>query len=173
MRWNQKAIGAACGLALGSACATEPPPAAVAASVDRMQCDGSATSIAATELLRSNAVVGVVPIYSHIIVTPNNAEERVCGSKLLIRPPPGMTTWEMTRILQCHSARVLLGKVPGTDVSDDPYWLADRWLHIDVQPENGNFAVTISADTVHDNLEIFGRAAKYGSGHMLVSSAVP
>lgn len=138
-----------------------------------MQCDGEATSVAATALLRSNDVLRVQPLYSHVLILPNNAEERVTGAKLLVRPPQGMSADEMTRVLQCHSARVVLQKVNGAEIANDPFWLSDRWVHILVTPENGNFAVTVMADTVHDNIEIFGRASRYASDHMLVANAVP
>jgi len=170
-------IPAGCAFALALAllpgCATEPTPAVRAASTERLQCDGDATSVAATALLRSNDVLQIHPLYSHVLVLPNNAEERVTGAKLLVRPPQGMSADEMTRVLQCHSAHVLLQEVNGAEVANDPFWLSDRWVHILVTPENGNFAVTVMADTVHDNIEIFGRASRYASDHMIVTNAVP
>ena len=160
-------------LALIPGCATEPPPAVRAAATERLQCDGDATSVAATALLRSNDVLEIRPLYSHVLVLPNNAEERVTGAKLLVRPPPGMTAEQMTRVLQCHSARMVQQEVNGAEVANDPFWLSDRWVQILVTPESGNFAVTVMADTVHDNIEIFGRASRYASDHMLVTNAMP
>jgi hypothetical protein len=78
----------------------------------------------------------------------------------------------MTRILQCHSARVLLGEVNASFV-DDPYWLPDAWVAINVKPENGNFAITVSADSVRDNLQVFGRASRYGEERMAVQPELP
>jgi hypothetical protein len=177
MRSTFRVLLASCALAvvstLLSACATEPPPAVRAASTERMQCDGDATSVAAMAFLRSNDVLQIRPLYSHVMVLPNNAEERVTGAKLLVRPPPGMSADAMTRALQCHSARVVLQEVNGAEVANDPFWLSGRWVHILVTPESGNFAVTVMADTVHDNLEIFGRASRYASDHMLVTNAIP
>ena len=46
-------------------------------------------------------------------------------------------------------------------------------MYILATPENGNFAVTVMANTVHDNIEIFGRASRYASDHMIVTNAVP
>jgi hypothetical protein len=126
-----------------------------------------------TQLLQANAVVYVKPIYRHILVNPNNAEDRVGGAKLVLRPPTGVSAEELTRILQCHSARVLLGKVNPADIPDDPYWLADRWLDIQVTAENGNFAVTVVADSVHDNIEVLDRATRYANDHMLAIESVP
>jgi hypothetical protein len=161
------------GLAFVLACETQVPPTTAAASVEQQQCDARVTAPAATQLLQANAVLSIKALYHHIIVNPNNSEERPSGVKLVLRPPSGVTAEELTRILQCHSARVLLGKVDPASIPDDPYWLADRWLDIHVTPENGNFAVTIEADSVHDNIEVIGRATRYAQGHMLAIESVP
>jgi hypothetical protein len=153
--------------ALTSACASNPPPAAQAAAVVSMQCDSPATEQDAAQILNSAAVLDVKPVYSHIGTANNGSEERVSGAKLVVRPPAGVTAEQMTRILQCRSARILLGQMASDAVSSDPYWLPDTWVNIDVKPENGNFAITASADTVHDNLALFGRVKRYADQHML------
>jgi hypothetical protein len=168
-----QAIAIAFGLAFVWACEPEVPPATTAASVEQLQCDSRVTGPAVTQLLQANAVLYIKPLYHHIIVNPNNAEDRIAGAKLVLRPPAGVTAEDLTRILQCHSARVLLGKVSPADVPDDPYWLADRWLDIQVTPENGNYAVTVVADSVHDNIEVLDRATRYAQGHMLALQSVP
>jgi hypothetical protein len=159
--------------ALVLACETGVQPATAAASVERLQCDAMVTGPAATQILQANAVLYMKPLYHHIIVNPNDAEDRISGAKLVLRPPTGVSAEELTRILQCHSARVLLGKVSPADIPDDPYWLADAWLDIQVTPENGNFAVTVVADSVHDNIEVLGRATRYAREHMLAIDSVP
>jgi hypothetical protein len=157
-------------LSIGVGCASNaPPPAARAAGVERIQCDGSATAQGEVELLKSVRVLRFEPIYSHVGTANNNSEERVNGAKFLIRPPKGVSAEELTRILQCHNARVVLGQVNGAAVPNDPYWLPDAWVNIDVKPEDGNFAVTISADSIHDNLQVLGRAHHYADEHMLAT----
>ncbi len=158
------AIAAMVGCASGA-----PPPSAKAAGVERMQCDGSATTQGEVELLRSVKVLKVEPVYSHVPTSNNNAEARVNGAKLLIRPPKGLTAEDMTRILQCHSARVVLGQVSAAAVPNDPYWLPDSWVNIDVKPDDGNFAVTLSAQTIGENLQVLGRAHHYADEHMLAT----
>jgi hypothetical protein len=149
-----------------TACAGQPRATVQAADVERMQCDASATS--QDSLVRSIAVLHVQPLYSHVR-TNNTSEERVNGAKLLVRPPQGVSAEQLTRVLQCHSARVLLGQLSGTAVPNDPYWLPDTWVNIDVKSENGNFAVTVSADSVRDNLQVYGRANHYADEHMLAT----
>lgn len=153
-------------LSLSSACASTPPPATRAATVEHVQCDSSPAAQEA--LVRSTKVLSVQPLYSHIM-TSNTSEQRVDGAKLLVRPPSGVTAEQMTRILQCHSARILLGQVNGDAVRNDPYWLPASWVNIQVKPENGNFAVTVSADTVSDGLRLLGHASQYADDHMLAA----
>ncbi len=149
-----------------SACASTPPPATRAAGVEQMQCDSSSSTQDA--LVRSTKVLSVEPLYSHIM-TANNVEMRVDGAKMLVRPPPGVSAEQMTRILQCHGARVLLGQVNRDAVRSDPYWLPDSWVSIKVTPEQGNFAVTLSTETIRDGLAVLGRANHYADDHMLAA----
>jgi hypothetical protein len=160
-------LPAVAGALVLAACSSAPPPSAKAAGVERLQCDSA--SAAQDGLVRSTRVLAVEPLYSHVITSNNNSEERVAGAKLLVRPPNGVTADEFTRVLQCHSARVLLGQVNPDTVANDPYWLPDTWVNINVRPENGNFAITISADSVHDNLQVFGRANHYADDHMVAT----
>jgi hypothetical protein len=157
---------AAGALSLAAACAAQPRATVQAARVERVQCDASSTS--QDDLVRSIAVLHVQPIYSQVGST-GSTEERVNGATLVVRPPKGVSADQLTRILQCHSARVLLGQLNGDAVRNDPYWLPDTWVNIGVRPENGNFTVTISADTVRDNLQVYSRANHYADDHMVAT----
>jgi hypothetical protein len=148
-----------------AACSSGPLPAARAASVERLECDASATS--QDELVRSLKVLHVEPLYTHIMTGGDNAEERVNGAKLYVTAPNGVGAEELTRALQCHGARALLGQI-GT-APNEPYSLPGRWVSIDVKAEEGHFLVTLSSDTVHDNLQLFGRANRYGDERALAS----
>ena len=153
------------------ACSASPPPAAKAAQTEQRQCVPGQTAQQEDELVRSTRVLAVQPIYSHVRTSNNDAEERVNGAKLLVRPPPGMTIETMTRLLQCHSARILLGQTSADAVTSDPYWLPDTWVAIDVKAEDGNFAVTLTTDTVRDNLRVYGRANRYADEHTLANGS--
>jgi hypothetical protein len=151
-------------LAISPACTSVPLPTARAAGLEKLdRCAGTQDGL---ELLRSTTVLRIDPIYSHVLTT-NNGEERVNGAKLLVQPPTGMSTDQMDRILECHSAAVLLGQVSGSAIPSDPYWLPNSWVNIDVKPEGGNFAVTLMADTVRDNLQVLRRASRYADEHQL------
>lgn len=153
-------------VSLAAACTSTPLPAAKAAGVARdQQCDETQSGLA---LLRSTTVIRIDPVYSHVM-TGDNSEERVNGAKLLVRPPQGLSADQMARVLQCHSASVLLGQVSPSAIPNDPYWLPNSWVDIHVTPEDGNFAVTLSADTVTDNLRLLSRANRYGDAHQLAT----
>jgi hypothetical protein len=157
-------------LAMGAlsltACADQPRAMVQAAGAERMQCDSSSTS--QDDLVRSITVLHVQPVYSQVGST-GSTEERVNGATMVVRPPKGVNADQLTRILRCHSARVLLGQLNGNAVRNDPYWLPDTWVNIDVKPENGNFTVTVSADTVRDNLQVYGRANRYADDHTVAT----
>ena len=95
-----------------------------------------------------------------------------CGNDGL-RPPARVSAELLTWILQCHSARVLLGRMGSDDLPDDPYVLADHWLDIQVTPEDGNFTVTVRAPSVADGLEVLGRATRYAQQHILALESRP
>jgi hypothetical protein len=153
-------------------CASTPAPTTTAAKVERMQC-APGDEAQARDLVRSATVLRVEPLYSHVLTSNNNSEERVNGAKVVVRPPDGVTAEQMTRVLQCESARILLGKVRGAAADSDPYWLPDTWVSIEVIPEDGNFTVRASADSVTDNLQVFGRASRYAEHRMAAGSELP
>lgn len=155
-------IGA--GVAFAAGCAANVPPSAKAAQVEQMQCTGSKTSQDDLHLLQASTVLKAEPIYSRVH-TNGNEEDRVSGAKLLIRPQEGVTADRLARVLQCHSARVLLGQVDRSQLPDDPTWLPDAWVDIDVTPEAGNFAVTLRSDTVAKNLQVLNRASAFAETH--------
>jgi hypothetical protein len=151
------------------ACGSNPPPAARAAAVERVQCDSQDTIRDGAAIVRSTKVLHVEPLYSQVASSDNSSEQHVNGAKLLIRPPAGVTAEQLTRLLQCHSARVLLGQADSGEIPNDPYWLPAAWVNIDVKSEDGNFLVTVSADSVRESLEVFGRANHYADQHMLAT----
>jgi hypothetical protein len=155
---------------LSAACARPAAPATTAAKVERTQCVGVSQDDVA--LLQGTAVLRSDPIYTRVM-TKDGSEKRISGVKLIIRPADGMTADRLTRTLQCHSARALLGQVDRSQLADDPYVLADEWLDIQVGTEDGNLAVSLQADSVAKNLQVFNRATAYADSHGAQRSANP
>jgi len=154
-------------MVLGMACASTLPPETKAAEVERLQCGGATAEAEDLRVLTDAKVIEARPLYSHVITGNNGLEERVDGTKLVIRPPEGISPERMTRILQCHSARALLGQVDRAKFPDDPFWLPDTWVSIEVKPDNGNYAVTLEANDIPTNLKLAARAKAYAQAHPL------
>jgi hypothetical protein len=115
-------------------------------------------------VLESTRVLKAEPIYAYMH-TNDNDEERVNGATLVVRAPEGVSADKLAQLLQCHSAAVLLGQVDSSKFSDDPTWLPNAWLDIDVKPQAGNFAVTLNANTVAGNLQVLHRATAFADAH--------
>ena len=146
-----------------SACAGRVPPTAQAAQVEQAQCSNAASQDD-LQLLQAARVLKAEPIYSQM--HSNTADgELVSGATLLISAPEGVSADKLTHILQCHSAAVLLGQLDRSKFAEDPTWLPNAWLDIDVKPEGGNFAVTLSANTVARNLQVLKRATAFADTH--------
>jgi hypothetical protein len=158
---------------LATGCASSPPrPAAKAASVERMQCEAGDAALG-QDLLGSAKVLDVQPLYAYVpTLSNNNTDERIHGAKLLVRPPPGVSAEQMTRALQCRTASIWLGQVPPAEAANDPYWLPDAWTRIRVTPEDGNFSITVEADSTRDDLRVFRQVHLYARQRMLAGDPV-
>jgi hypothetical protein len=154
-------------VSLAAACATAIPPARQAAEVERIQCGSGAAEANDLRIVQDAPVIRSEPLYSHVMSGSGGAEERVDGAKLVVVPPAGVSAERMTRILQCHGARALLGKVEPTSSPEDPFWLPNAWVTIEVKPEDGNYAVTLEANDIPTNLELATRARAYAAAHPL------
>jgi hypothetical protein len=165
------AIAAAAALGLWS-CATVTP-ATKATAVEQTQCDGSTSAENEARVIEGATVLAVEPIYSYVHTATTGTDKRVAGAKLLIRPPEGIDAERVLRILQCHSARAVLGRVDASKFPDDPYWLAGSWLDIDLVPESGNLSVTVQADDITKNLQVLARARAFAAHTRLRSAPAP
>lgn len=146
-----------------SACAAGMPPTAKATQVERAQCAKGDVQDD-VQLLQSAKVLKAEPLYARIL-TKTGEEERVNGATLVIRAPEGVSADKLAQLLQCHSAAVLLGQIDNSKFANDPTWLPNAWLDIDVKPQAGNFAVTLSANTVARNLLVLQRATAFADTH--------
>jgi hypothetical protein len=158
-------------LTLVAACATSAvPPRSQAAEVERIQCGSGEADSEDLAVLQTAGVIKAEPLYSHVLTGNNGAEERMDGVKLLLRPPDGVSADRMTRIIQCHSARAFLGKVDRAKLPDDPFFLPDTWVSVEVRPENGNYAVILEANDLSTNLQLAAHARAYAEAHPLTQT---
>jgi hypothetical protein len=153
------------GCAIAACGGSYTSPATKAASVEQIQCRRGALPGEDVRVLQTTTVLSAMPLYSHVITGKNDSEDRVTGARLMVRPPEGVSAERMTRILQCHSAQVLLGQVDTSRLADDPYYLPNAWLDIDVKPESGNFEVVLRAQSIPDGLAVFHKATAFAESH--------
>jgi hypothetical protein len=143
-------------------------PETKAAEVEQLQCEPTTSDEVDLRLMAKMEVLSVHPIYSHIHNATTGTEKRVAGTRLLIRPPEGIDPPRVVRILQCHSARSVLGQLDRSRFPNDPFWLDGTWLEIGVEAETGNLSVSVAADDIPRNLAILERSRAFAAAHPLV-----
>jgi hypothetical protein len=146
-------------------------PETKAVEVERLQCEPSASDEADLRLLAEMNVLSVQPLYTYVHTATTGTDKKVAGTKLLIRPPEAIDSQRVLRILQCHSARALLGKLDASKFPADPFWLAGAWLEIDLAPEAGNLALTVQAQGIRENLDVLAHARAFATTHRSSASS--
>jgi hypothetical protein len=136
-----------------------------ATAVEQIQCDAATSSEADVRVIEGATVLAVEPVYTYVHTATTGTDMKVAGVRILIRPPEAMDAEHVLRILQCHSARAVLGRLDRSRFPDDPFWLAGAWLAIDLIPEAGNFAVTVEAGDIPQNLQELARARAFAAAH--------
>jgi hypothetical protein len=148
-------------------CPLYPSPTDMAVNVERLQCEPGKAQEDDAPFLRSVHMLAVGAEYS---LHMSSGISKVTGTRIVFRPPDGVTSDRMTRVLQCHSARALLGRVDATKLAYDPYFLPDAWVVIDVKSQDGNYVAELSADTVSNNLRILHRANEFMAAQQATES---
>jgi hypothetical protein len=85
---------------------------------------------------------------------------QVTGTRLLVRRSEASSE-RLSRLLQCSSARVLVGEVDRSQLGDDRLWLPEGWVDVDVKREAGDYSVRLSAENVAKNLQLLRRATAF------------
>jgi hypothetical protein len=70
-----------------------------------------------------------------------------------------MTAELMMRTLSCRSARLVLGRVEGSP--NEPYWLPDGWVKIDVRSDDGSFVVALEGEDLPEAKDVLARAQAF------------
>jgi len=152
-----------------SACVHEPTPGERAASSVRAQCGDPKASQDETRVLREMTV-----IKAEAITFPSGASTRsnsntMSGTRLLVRPPDGVSAWELALILRCHRAKGLLGESGFAALPADPFYVPDTWVAINVKVETGFLVVELSADPGWQNVDLLHRAIAFADTHRAAS----
>ncbi len=113
------------------------------------------------QILSPEVIDAVEPWYAHVRAGPMDPEARLRGARLRVRPLPGFTKESIARTIECHEVAVTLGSAPALE--DDPYFVARRWLEIDVSSEGDAFVVGVEADKIHDAQIVLERAKRFAA----------
>jgi hypothetical protein len=150
----------------GLACFPEGPlPAAKAAQVERAECGAPFDEASAQRLLKTIAVAATAPKYMPMFSSRLAGGVLVTGVRILIRPPEGLSTGQVERLLQCHCARAVLFQVDESQLTDDPFWLPDDWVDISVVEKEGDYLVTVEGTNVQHNIDVYERAKTFARAH--------
>jgi len=60
-----------------------------------------------------------------------------------VRAVRGFTATWLDRALECHAARRLLGRIPESTLPNEPFWLPEKMVDIEVAATHAGFQVFI------------------------------
>jgi hypothetical protein len=142
------------------ACSGRIAPAAQAADIVRVQCSDTGAAPEDLQILEGTQIVEVRPEY---VVDTCWGTWQVSATKLVVRPPPNVSSDRFGRALRCHGARALLGGAEASAVSGDPYWSRDGWVDVDVRAQGNLLVVRLRAETVAKNIRLLRRASAFAA----------
>lgn len=151
-------VAAACSLSTACAIFDMSSINDKAIRTERMQCEAQ-SSAGDRSIIASATVLEVGAQYS----SHTSGVSQVFATRIVMRPPEGVSVDRMTRVLQCHTARQTLGRADDAPIANDPFYLPNTWLTINVREEDGNFVAVIGADTTDQNLTELRRAKAYAA----------
>lgn len=168
MNTNISGFGMWIGLVTFVGCAASTPPAKSAsdqaAEMERTRCSATDDEGALKPVLSGSAIEKVEPLYGKIENAKGGEQPELQGAIISVRPVAGMTGEWLDRALECHSAKRVLGKIPATDLPNDPFWLpGNRTVDIDAESARDGFTVAVRGGSVADGHEILERATAFHS----------
>jgi hypothetical protein len=146
---------------------TQPRPTDSAVTTQRLQCsaDPAADEQRLDQVMRQTTIIKSQPLYSMVNSKDVPVSSRVNGATMVVQPPNGVTTAELTSLLRCHGARAVLTKGNNSTFASDPFYLPHSWLDIDVRELQGSYVITIGARSIHDGLEVARNADGFARDH--------
>ena len=145
-----------------STCAGLPPPRTSVAPVAKNPCEDPAAWQDNLRILQRNTVLRVEAHYTR---NTCDGTTQVIGTRALLRSPEGSSGAALSWMLQCRASRIFLGEAAPSGFPRGSPWLPTGWLDVEAKPEGGNVIVTLSADSVPKNIELFRRTAELVSAH--------
>jgi hypothetical protein len=155
MRWF---VSAAVSLPLCAlTCAANPGPSLSSAQGAQSPCKNAKSWQQNLWVLQPNTVLKVEAHYTR---NTCDGTTQVVGTRVLLRSPEDSSRAALSWMLQCRASRVFFGEADPSQPPTSSRWLPPGWLDIEVKPEGGTLVVTLSADSVPKNIELFRRTAE-------------
>ena len=127
--------------------------------MERSRCGPDVEEASLAPLFDQSAIGGVEPLYTIAADADFGQQEEVTGAVVRVRSLKGFTPEWLDRALECHGARRVLGKTP--EVPNDPFWLPDGMVDIDVQSDHDGFRVIARGHNARDAQDILARAKAF------------
>jgi hypothetical protein len=163
--WLRGAAVALLGVAttLGCEASSSPAksPADQAAELVRTRCPANADEAALAPVLDGSAIESVEPLYNSVVGYKSGQYTELAGSAIKIEALQGVTAEWLTRALECHSAKRVLGSIASTTAPNDPFWLPGRMVEIDAASAHDGFRVEVRAAGPAEGHEVLDRAKAF------------
>jgi hypothetical protein len=137
-------------------------PADEAAEFVRTRCASNADETAIAAVLDGSAIESVEPLYNNGLGGARVGHwSMLSGTVVTVRALPGITGEWLTRALECHSVRRVVGSIPESSMPNDPFWLPGRMVEIDAQSAHDSFRVEVRAAHPAEAQELLNRARAF------------
>ena len=140
------------------ACAAAPPPRAPTQLAAQNPCGDAKAWRDDLRILEPKTVLGIEPHYWR---NTCDGTSQVIGTQIVLRRPEDSSSAALSWMLRCGPSRVLVGKDNPSMPPTSLLWLPDGWLDVGVKPDGGNFLVTLSAESVPKNIQLFHHAVDF------------
>jgi hypothetical protein len=163
--WLRGAAVALLGVVSSLGCDASPAPAKTpadqAAELVRTRCVANADEAALAPVFDGSAIEGVAPLYNSVVGYKSGQFTELTGTAIKVRALPGVTAEWLTRALECHSAKRVLGTIASTVAPSDPFWLPGRMVDIDAASAHDGFRVEVRAAGPVEGHEVLDRAKAF------------
>lgn len=144
----------------------EPPKhdhrAEEAAALAASRCTRADPAQDDPKLFAADAIESVEPFYKYTLGSAYGREAHLHGARLHLRPAKGASAEWMQRALECHGALLALGKAAPSS-RNEPYWLEDAWVEIELRSERDGFIVDLGAEDVEHAGRLLANAKAFAN----------
>lgn len=131
-----------------------------AAAEEKARCAPEDPAESDPKLFLPSVIESVEPFYMYTSGNASGRDAHLRGARLHMKPPKGASSEWLERALQCRHARLVLGKTART-AKDEPYWLEDAWVEIEVHSDGAGFIVDLIATDVDSAARLLARARAF------------